>query len=152
MTTNNELKKPSYNGVEFFYRSATETGGFKVAEHLYPDSNNFRVEQMGGVARKFRIECGVKFENRDSFDIALNTPGTGVLSHPMYGNFLVKVTTYEKRDGIDALGFYVYSVEFVVEIGLIAPSIEDISSNVINTAKSVVLTNVTNMVTDNFRI
>lgn len=132
MTTIEEIKVASYRGIPFFYDGSTETGGFKVAEHLYPGSNNFIVEQLGRNPQKFDIQCKVKTENKQNFDVALNTPGNGTLNHPMLGTFLVKVTSYNKSDAIDALGYYNYQVQFVVEIGLIVPTVEQLSIAVIS--------------------
>ena len=138
MTILNELKTASYRGIEFFYQSSTESGGFKFAEHIYPDSDNIIIEQLGKVPRRFSFECRVLFENRDAFDNALNTEGTGTLSHPMYGNFPVKVTSVSKRDSIDDLGLYDYSIEFVIEEGSINPVDAGVTTTVINSAKDVV--------------
>lgn len=136
MAVIDQLKTASYRGIPFFYQSSTESGGFKVAEHLYPGSDNFKIEQLGQVPTRFNIECRIKFEDRDRFDNALNTQGSGILSHPMFGNFIVKVTEYTKSDTKNDLGLYDYSVQFVKEIGLIIPSIEGIALSVINSLRS----------------
>lgn len=136
MPTIDELKRGTYRGISFFYRSASETGGFKTAEHLYPGSDNFVVEQLGKVPRRFQIEAQVEFSNRDRFDNALNTAGSGILSHPMYGNFIVKVIEYTKTDSINNLGLYDYSVQYVVEQGLIIPTIESVSLSAINNLRA----------------
>jgi len=148
MTVNDELNKASYRGIEFFYKSSTEAGGFKTAEHLYPGSDNFIVEQLGKVPRRFDIEARVKFDNRDAFDIALNTPGDGLLSHPMFGFFTVKVTQYTKSDAINDLGLYDYSIQFIVQIGLIVPTLAGITTAVISQLRAEVFTNITNFVND----
>lgn len=152
MAVIDKLVRASYRGIEFFYKSSSETGGFKVAEHLYPGSDNFKVEQLGKVPRRFDIEARVKFENRDSFDNALDTSGSGLLSHPMYGNIIVKVTQYTKTDTIDDLGLYNYSIQFVFEFGLILPTLEGIGLSMINQAKAAVLDNVVSYVNTNFSL
>ncbi len=149
MAVNNQLNTASYRGIEFFYKSSSETGGFKTAEHLYPGSDNFVVEQLGKVPRRFDITARVRFENRDAFDIALNTSGPGLLSHPMFGNFIVKVTQYTKSDTIDDLGLYDYTIQFIVEIGLIVPTVQSITNSVISRGRAAVFTNISNFVNEN---
>jgi len=132
VTVNDELKAPNFRGVPYLYRGTAETHGFKTAEHIYPGSDNVIVEQLGLVPRKFRMAIQITFENRDAFDVALNTPGNGTLVHPLYGNFLVKVSEYTKDDRMDVLGLYDYSVEFTVEVGIITPTGGSISPSLIN--------------------
>lgn len=147
-----QLKSASYRGIPFFYKSSSETGGFKTAEHLYPASDNFKIEQLGKVPKRYDIEARVKFDNRDSFDNALDTQGSGLLSHPMYGNIIVKITQYRKSDSIDDLRLYNYTIQFIKEIGLIIPTLEGIGLSIINNAKSLVLTNAVSFVNNNFSI
>jgi len=144
MAVIDELKTASYRGVSFFYKSSSETSGFKNAQHFYPGSDNFKVEQLGKMPKRFDIESRVLFQDRDRFDNALNTPGVGILSHPMFGNFSVKVTEYTKTDTVDDLGLYNYSIQFVVELGLIIPTIESIATSVVNTIRANVFTAATN--------
>jgi len=139
MVVIDEIQRGSYRSIPFFYQNTRESGGFKTAQHLYPGSNNFILEQLGNVPREFNVECRVQFENRDSFDNALNTAGVGILTHPMYGNFLVKVKEYEKNDSISELGFYSYSVIWVVEIGLVIPTVQGIGLSIINNTRAQVL-------------
>ena len=40
-------KQASWRGIPFYYRGSTEQRGFKTVQHLYPGSNNFKIEQMG---------------------------------------------------------------------------------------------------------
>jgi len=137
---NQKLKKASYRGINFFYQSSNETGGFKFAEHQYPGSDNFNIEQLGRRPRRFSIEAKVDFDSRDSFRIALNTPESGIFAHPMYGNFLVKVTDFSLSDSKDVLGFYTFTVEFVVELGLQIPSLSTIGTAVISRLRSALVT------------
>ena len=92
------------------------------------------------------MDCQVVKSTRDAFDIALNTSGIGILTHPMYGNFSVKVTEYTKNDNINKLGLYEYNVNFVVELGLIIPTLANISTSVISDLRSQVTGAVTNFV------
>lgn len=153
MSTLNDLKEASFRGVKFFYKSSYESEGFKVAEHIYPGSDNFKIQQLGHVPRRFSIDAIVRFDDRDSFDSALRTGGTGILSHPMYGIFLAKIGgTYTKSDTVDSLGLYAYTIPFVVEVGLIEPTISGISLSLINIARSGVITNVSNFVKSQINI
>lgn len=139
---NSQLKRATYRGIPFFYRETSEEWGFKTAKHEYPGSDNVIIEQLGKKARIFNITARVEFESREAFDNALNTSGSGILSHPMYGLFIVKVGEYTKSDTVTDLGFYTYSIQFFVEIGLIIPTIEGIAVSVVSNARSLVLNNV----------
>lgn len=140
MTVINDVKTCSYRGVTFFYKGTSENNGFKTAQHLYPGSDNFVAEQLGKAPRTFSIDAQIEFDNRDRFDNALNTSGSGILNHPMYGSFIVKVLTYSKNDSTDRLGLYDYSIQFIVEQGLILPTIEGISLSAINNLRSKLVT------------
>jgi len=146
-----KFKKATYRGIPFLYQSTNESGGFKTVEHLYPGSDNFQIEQLGKTPRKFNIEAKIDFNNRDAFDTVLNTPGSGLLSHPMYGNFIVKVTQYTKNDSKDQLGFYDYTVEFVVEIGLIIPRLSTIALSQISRLRSAMFTSSSSLLKKNLK-
>lgn len=129
-------KKASWRGVPFYYRGSTEQRGFKTVQHLYPGSNNFKVEQMGNMPKQFVISAQVSDESRDSIDAALNASGAGILSHPKYGNFTAKVTEYSKVDSIDRYGLYDYSITFVIEFGLFLPSLSTLTTSGISALRA----------------
>jgi prophage DNA circulation protein len=151
MSFNISSKTASWRGIQFFYRSSTETGGFKTAEHLYPGSNNFKIEQLGKTPRRFNIECQVTKDTRDAFDVALGTAGSGVLVHPMYGVFICKMTQYTKDDNINELGLYTYQIEWVQEFGLIAPSPSTLSASVISKLRASGVENATTMIKEKLK-
>ena len=152
MAVIDELQRATYNGIQFFYRSSSEARGFKYAEHLYPGSDNFTIEQLGKVPRKFTIQAQVQFSERDVLNAALDAGGTGLLSHPMYGNLAVKVTTYNPTDNINDLGLYEYSLEFVVEFGFIIPTVEKIATTIVSRKLGDVLDKGVEFVNKNVRI
>lgn len=129
-------KKASWRGVPFYYRGSTEQRGFKTVQHLYPGSNNFKVEQMGKMPKQFVISAQIDDGNRDVLDAALNASGSGILSHPKYGNFTAKVTTYTKSDSIDKYGLYDYSITFVIEFGLFLPSLSALTTSGISALRA----------------
>jgi len=149
---NSKLKRSTYRGIQFFYRETSEEWGFKTAKHEYPGSDNVVIEQLGKKGRIFNINARVEFERRDAFDNALNTSGSGILSHPMYGNLIVKVGEYTKSDAVTDLGFYTYAIQFFVEIGLIIPTIESISVSAISNARAAVLENVVSFVNERVKV
>jgi prophage DNA circulation protein len=140
MASINDLKAGSYRGIQFFYQGTSETRGFKNAVHEYPGSDNFVIEQLGKRTQQFNMDIRIRFEDKESFDIALNTPGTGILVHPNYGNFLVKVIEYTKTDSVNEIGLFNYSVQFVVEVGLVIPSAQGITTAVISRLRSEAVT------------
>lgn len=152
MATIDELQRAAYNGIQFFYRSSSEARGFKYAEHTYPGSDNFTIEQLGKVPRRFSIQAQVLFEDRDVFNAALDSGGTGLLTHPNYGNLAGKITTYNPTDNINDLGLYEYQLEFVVEVGFIIPSVEVVATTVVTKKLSDVLEKGVEFVNNNVRI
>ena len=114
--------------MPFYYRGSTEDRGFKTVQHLYPGSNNFKIEQMGRMPKQFAISAQIEDERRDVLDAALNASGSGILAHPKYGNFTAKVTEYSKVDSIDRHGLYNYSIKFVIEFGLFLPSLSTLTT------------------------
>jgi prophage DNA circulation protein len=129
-------KQASWRGAPFYYRGSTEQRGFKTVQHLYPGSNNFKIEQMGKMPKQFTISAQIDDDNRDVLDAALNASGSGILSHPKYGNFTAKVTTYTKSDSIDKYGLYDYSITFVIEFGLFSPSLSTLTTSGISALRS----------------
>jgi len=128
--------KASWRGVPFYYRGSTEERGFKTVQHLYPGSNNFKVEQMGRMPKQFVISAQIEDESRDAIDAALNASGSGILSHPKYGNFTAKVTEYSKTDSIERHGLYDYSIKFVIEFGLFLPSLSTLTTSGISALRA----------------
>jgi prophage DNA circulation protein len=93
------------------------------------------------------MNCQVTLENHKSFDIALGTLGAGILVHPIEGTFSVKVKgEYTKTNSVNNIGLYNYTVTFLVELGLIIPTLAELSTSVISDLRSQVVTNVTNYI------
>lgn len=92
------MNTASFRGINFFYQSTSEDYGFKHAEHVYPGSPNFQLEQLGLNRRLLKIEAIVRLQDRQAFDIALTNESAGLLVHPIYGTIEVKVGTFTKTD------------------------------------------------------
>jgi prophage DNA circulation protein len=151
MALSDSFKGGSWRGVEFFYKSTAETRGFKNSVQMFAGSDNFRVEQMGRMPRQFVISMQVKDENRDSFDTALNTSGSGILLHPKYGNFTAKVTQYSKSDTTDNYGLYDYTVTFVIEFGLIVPTLSVLTTAGVSALRSQAVTSASSFAKDKLK-
>jgi prophage DNA circulation protein len=136
MSNAKNFKIGSWRGVKFYYRGTTENRGFKNSLKLFPGSDNFVVEQLGRQPRKFTIDMQVENEDRDAFDSALNTTGSGLLVHPMYGTFTAKLVDYTKTDTIQTFGLYNYVANFYIEIGLIVPTEETLTTIGISAVRS----------------
>ncbi len=133
----NRTLSASFRGVPGCIQSTSMTGGFKVAEHLYPGSNNFNIEQLGRFPNKFSITWKVNSENKDAFEVALNTAGPGILVISTRGRFLVKVNgEYTATDSQDRLGIFQYTVPFAKELGLNIPSLSTIGTAAISGLRS----------------
>ena len=152
MSHSEDLKPASFRGAPFFYLSTNgEDLGFKTALHVFPGSDNFELEQLGRVPRRIPLDIRTTADQVERFNIAVTTPGSGRLSHPEFGNLIVKVGGVSRTTNINRLNFFEYSVEFFVEVGPLIPSISGVAASVISRAESVVFENVKDFVNDNVR-
>lgn len=87
--------KGSFRGVEFFVDTAESSVGRRTVTHKFPGKDLPMIEDLGKLARRFRLECFVLgddyFTERDALIREFELGGSGPLVHPYWGNTIVTV-------------------------------------------------------------
>ena len=116
MTISSKYRQASFRGVVFYLRSEDEEGGKKTVSHEYPNTDKRFTEELGRLPSKFSMEAFVHgsdaIDQAESLIRALDTPGIGVLIHPLYGRLEVKSTTWSRGTTEKELGQINFSLKF----------------------------------------
>jgi len=117
MAWENSLLEASFRNVGFDALRTDDSADRAVAEHAYPYRDGADVEDLGRGPHRIAIEAlffGADYEARlQAFLAALDTPGPGILRHPVFADLTVvptRVTVRHEADGVDQCAV---SVEFV---------------------------------------
>ena len=107
----------SFRGVPFFVEASERSGGRRVVVHEFPGRDDPFIEDLGGRARKFRIEgyvIGADYvAQRDRLLAALeDEEGPGQLVHPYYGLKTAIGETTSTRETRAEGGWAAISIEF----------------------------------------
>lgn len=106
----------SFRGVPFFFRSENSQEGRKTVTHDFVGSDRRFVEDLGQLPPIFTLDAFVSgpdaFVKRDNLRRALDTPGSGTLSHPVRGNIEVTAKAYSIRSTNTAIGRIDFSLTF----------------------------------------
>lgn len=90
----------SFRGVEFFIKRAANTGGRRLAKHVFPESEVIEYEDLGPADSDINLTAYIigdnYFQHREDLLKALNTKGPGTLIHPYRGTFQVVCHPYEE--------------------------------------------------------
>lgn len=135
------FQKASFRGVEFYVRASTSPElSRKTAIHEYVNAGRF-VEDLGPKLKIFNIEAeimDITWSNynrkKKNLEIALNTPGIGILIHPTYGRRKVVVTesNVTSENYITDLNCAKYALTFYESDNNIFPTSQDGNKNFIN--------------------
>lgn len=102
------LRPASFRGVPFQVEDDEGTFGRRVQIHEYPNRDKPYTEDLGRATRRFTINAYLVgndfFEARDRLIVAIDTPGSGTLVHPYYGEVAVSIdgevrVSHSGRDG-----------------------------------------------------
>lgn len=115
------IGKASYKGIEFIYVSSSVVGGKKIAEKEYINSNLQDIEELGLKQRSYSVEALVALlgdepdyiNKRDQILAALESPGPGILVHPIHGiipNAVAKSWTL--NENVSDIGIGSLQIEF----------------------------------------
>jgi prophage DNA circulation protein len=89
MAWRDDLLPASWRGVPFLLRSSRAQLGRRAEVHEFPAGEEHYAEDLGRAARRYEIEGFVVGEDyvsrRQELERAFETPGSGRLSHPLYG-------------------------------------------------------------------
>jgi prophage DNA circulation protein len=117
MSWRESLRSASFRGASFHVRSHDATLGRRTVQHEYPLRDTPYTEDMGRLARGWRVEAYVLGPDymaaRDALLAALEEPGPGTLVHPWLGSLRVCVARATLRETTDKGGMATVSVEFL---------------------------------------
>jgi prophage DNA circulation protein len=117
MTWEDQLHKGSFRGVRFNTVETVDESGFRKTIHRYPKKDQVYVENQGRKEDAFTFECFVAgddyIEQRDNLQAALLKQGSGLLSHPFYGDLTVEILDVRVRQGADELGVARFSIKAI---------------------------------------
>ncbi len=123
MAVFDELRRASYKSVPFFVTSANTPAGIKHVKHVYPNSSNQSIEELGLLQRTYNVSAILTsnangsgyFSNRDRLLRALEAGGIGTLIHPFYGRLpSLKAVSWAPNETMVAVGEYVVDIVFEV--------------------------------------
>lgn len=154
MSWRDELVSASFRGVPFKVKSASTEFGRRSVVHEVPFSDIPYPEDFGKAAGVYNITGYIiqnmqnnfnYFSERDALIEALNTKGTGTLSHPYYGELQVVLSgKVSFQETFDQGGIVTFSAVFIeagkiqVPLSSFDPrsSVEIMSDNLLNKAGS----------------
>ncbi|MEE9159934.1 MAG: DNA circularization N-terminal domain-containing protein [Gammaproteobacteria bacterium] len=117
----------SFRGVPFFFRSEGSGEGRKTVVHDFVNSDRRFVEDLGRLPQTFTFDAFVSgidaFAKRDNLRRVLDTPGSGILSHPVRGNVEVTATSYSIRSTNNAVGRIDFFLTFAASSTVDEPTI-----------------------------
>jgi len=142
MTIQDELQVLSYNGVEMLFIANNTIGGKKIITHEYPLQNKRFTEDLGKLDKKFSLQVTVRDQNLknniDSLIEALDAPGPGQLTLPIFGTVTAQVGVWEMSHRINNLGRPIFTIPFEqTETSIFPIPIQDNSSQITQTAQKV---------------
>lgn len=121
MAVFDELRRASYKSVPFFVTATTTPAGIKHVKHVFPNSSNQVIEELGLRQRTYNISAILTsnangsgyFINRDRLLRALEAGGIGTLIHPFYGRIpSLKAVSWSPTETMNAVGEYVVDIVF----------------------------------------
>jgi len=136
----NNLRTPSFRGVEFFVSGTEREGGRSLAIHEFPGRDTPYAEDISRAPRAYPIEAfytGSDYmTRRDALIKALEQPGPGDLVHPYYGTVKVCVRSFRVRETAEAGNFVGFSIEFVEAGSLAYPSVDALRGGLLSSVKA----------------
>lgn len=148
MAWNDAYISGSFRGVPFYTRDARATGGRRLVEHVYPERDDSEWEDLGRRNKTFSFSVYVLgdeyFNDRHNLIDALDEEGPGTLIHPYWGDFLVRVQSWNCVESWDEGRIARFSITFVrvedIFLTVAAPSAFDVlasaKGNFLNAALS----------------
>ncbi len=116
MAWKDTLLEASFRGIEFDIVSTDDSADRACAEHAYPYIDGADVEDLGRGARKVSMQAvffGDDYEQRlKGFLQALDEPGEGDLTHPVFGVIFAQLTSYRIHHEADNVDQATVSLEF----------------------------------------
>lgn len=153
-----KLYSASFRGVPFLFTDTERESGRKVSPHEYPNTSRRYVEDLGKFLPVFRISACLSaqgddyFLNRDRLITALETPGSGELSHPFYGTFTVSLINNPRiKESTRNIGVVEFDLEFAVTGEEVFPELIGPTTTAISAKVTVTGGNMTTGLSNNFK-
>jgi prophage DNA circulation protein len=113
-----EFVGASFRGIPFFVEDQSKSGGRRLQVHEFPFRDDPVIEDLGGRAKRHRIEGFLVGDNylaqRDALIAALEEPGAGILVHPEYADDLrVRAAGYTAQGNRKTAAIARISLEFI---------------------------------------
>ena len=132
----------SYKGVPFLVDSVSTEGGIKNAKHLFPNSNNQVIENLGTRQRSYQMEALISNNTevddyqgkRDALIAVFDSGEKGVLIHPLFGRIdNIIVTSWTLIENFTSLGVGRFNITLEVSLDQSVPEVQgNTLSQVIN--------------------
>jgi prophage DNA circulation protein len=126
MSNIEKFNPAEFRGISFLVPDESEESGQKTVTHEYPNSNVRFVEPLGTYAPVFSFPGIVSgddfFERRGDLKEALDTPGLGILIHPVYGVVFVQPLKYNISSSQKRVGEFIFNMEFALSDSDISPT------------------------------
>lgn len=125
MATIDELRRASFKSAPFFVSESSTPAGIKIAKHVFPNSSNQVIEELGLRQRTYNVRALTTtnasgngyFANRDRLLRALESGGVGVLIHPFYGRLSnIKAVSWSPNENMTSVGLYAIDIVFEVHL------------------------------------
>jgi len=143
-----------YKGVPFLVKNAPTSGGIKSVKHLFPNSTNQVIENLGALQNTFTIEAWITNDptqdnyitKRDALIAVLNSGKRGLLVHPLFGRIdNVISTNWSVAENFTELGVASFSITFEIDLPQSVPQVAANTFSQVQTAQI----NATNGITSN---
>ncbi len=121
-----------YKGIPFLVRNAPTSGGIKAIKHLFPNSTNQVIENLGTLQKTFTIDAWItnnpKFDDymtkRDALIAALDSGERGLLVHPLFGHITnVIATKWSVSESFSELGVADFNITFEIDLPQSVPQV-----------------------------
>ncbi len=124
MSLVDELRPASYKSVPFLVTATNTPAGIKHVKHVFPNSSNQSIEELGLLQRTYNVTAVITanprgsgyLTRRDRLLRALEEGGVGTLIHPFYGRLEdIKAVSWTPAETLTAVGEYVTDIVFEVD-------------------------------------
>ena len=123
-----ELLPASFRGVPFEVKGSSISGGRRTAVHEYPQRDTPFVEDLGRATREVTVEAFVTgpdyVQKMQALIKAIEEPGSGVLTHPWFGQMNVTAKSSGRATFSTTLLLATISLVFVESGELLYPTTE----------------------------
>lgn len=111
-----ELRQPSFRGIEFEAFVASDGGGRRGKVNQFPKSVDAQFNDRGGKTKPFILNASVfgtdAITQADALEDALNKEGPGRLVHPTRGEMLAVCTDFTRKSSWDQGERVTFTIEF----------------------------------------